>query len=188
MKSSCPTRTTYGVLDEVWYSFSAFTSSEYISWGGIVEFRRLALVISATLIATPIARITCMTLTVLIAIIVHLEYKPYSDWTANMLSNVSLFATLMVGMINFGWATIVYTQADFQSGDADAIGQAMVTLEGAFIQGVPVFIIVFCAVQFLLVYFTQRWRPGATTLGKASSDKGYVNEAVCLYNIIQCKI
>ena len=175
VKASCPTRTTYGVLDEVWYSFRAFKSSEYISWGGIVELRRLGLVVSATLIATPIARITCMTLIVLIAIIVHLEYRPYADWTANMMSNVSLFATLMVGMINFGWATIVYTQADFQSGDADTIGQAMVTLEGAFIQGVPAFIIVFCLVQFLVVYFTQRFTPKVTTSGTMPAGQAYAH-------------
>ncbi len=149
--SLCPNKTSSALLKEVWYSFKPFFNFHYFSWGGIVELRRLCLVICATLIATPIARITLMLGVILAAFMIHMKFNPYMDRTANFLCNISLLATVMVGIINFGWATIVYTESGFQSGDASVIGLGFVVMETALVQWLPVVMVIFCCLQFIVV-------------------------------------
>ncbi len=156
IQASCPNMTTSAVLKEVWYNFKPFFSNSYLCWGGIIELRRLALVICATLIATRIARIVCMISVVIIAFAIHFKFHPYRDRTANACANVSLFATLMVGMLNFGWASFLYSGSSFEYGDAWDIGQGLITLEIVLIQVIPIGIILFCTGQFLLVNLIKR--------------------------------
>ncbi len=148
---SCHNMATVATLNEVWYSFKPFFNYNYLCWGGVVELRRLLLVICAILIATPIARITPMILVVMIAYGIHFKYYPYVDRTANACSNVSLFATILVGMLNFGWATLLYSGSGFEYGDALMIGEHLVAIEQLLTEGVVVGIISFCTIQFLVV-------------------------------------
>ncbi len=151
IQASCPNMTTSAVLKEVWYNFKPFFSNSYLCWGGIIELRRLALVICATLIATPFARITCMIAVIIIAFAIHFKFHPYEDHTANACANISLFATLVVGMLNFGWASFLYSGSNFDYGNARNIGQGLITLEMVLVQVIPIGIILFCAGQFLFV-------------------------------------
>ncbi len=121
-----------------------------------MEVRRLMLVFCATLIRLPVARITCMISVVAFALTVHWKFHPYSDRAANTCANVSLFATLMVGILNFGWATFVYSGSNFDFGDAEEIGQVLITLENALIQLFPIGAVVFCAGYLFYVNFVNR--------------------------------
>ncbi len=156
LKESCPNMNDSAILDEVWSGFKPFFNSKYFwskyfCWGGIIELRRLALVICATLISDPVTQILTMMFVLQVFLIIQIIYEPYEDETANWFWNLSLFCTLMVGAINFGWATIMYTESGTPVGDALQIRKAYVTLEGALIQGVPVAIVLFCLVQFVVV-------------------------------------
>ncbi len=153
VRASCHNLTTTAALNEVWYSFKPFFGYDYLCWGGLVELRRLALVICATLIATPILRIIPMILVTIIAYSIHFKYHPYLDRTANACANVSLFATLLVGILNFGWATLLYSGSGFEYGDALKIGENLVAVEQLLTQGVVVGIISICMIQFLVVNF-----------------------------------
>ena len=148
----CHKMTTTSILNEVWYSFSY----KYLCWGGVVELRRLALVICATLIATPIVRIVSMILITVMAYTVHFKFSPYSDSTANACANVSLFGTLAVGIINFGWATLLYSGRGFEYGNARKIGEVLLASEQFFIQGLVVGIISFCMGRLLVVNLIKR--------------------------------
>ncbi len=99
-KESCPKMSQTCLLDEVWYSFKPFFGYKYLCWGGLVELRRLGLVMCATLINTQIAKIWSMMLVLLIGLSVHLMYRPYLDRATNVICNLSLLATLLVGVIN----------------------------------------------------------------------------------------
>ena len=141
---TCPNLTTTAVLHEVYYSFAPFPSESYLCWGGIVEFRRLALVFLAILITDRIIRLMCMIVVVVLAFAVHVKFHPYADQIANTCANLSLFATIMVGIINFGWATIRYVESNLDQGDAIIIGRHLFTFETALIQLFPVGIVLFC--------------------------------------------
>ena len=143
-KATCQTITADAILGEVWYSYKPFFSYRYLCWGGLVELRRLTLVIFATLIPKPFAKITCMTLIVIISLCIHIRFHPYSDRTANASANVSLLATVLVGMLNFGWASLLYTGSGFDYGFAHTIGQGFATLEAALAEMVPLGIFLFC--------------------------------------------
>ena len=149
IKVTCPDIGNAGILKEVWYSHRPFFSYNYLCWGGLVMLRRLGLVICATLIATPIARIASMLIILVIALYVHVRYKAYRDTTANAFCNISLFAMLLVGICNYGWATLLYTGSNFEYGDALKIGQGVVVAESFLIQGIPVGMVLFCIVKFI---------------------------------------
>ncbi len=150
-KAHCLNITADAILRELYYSYKPFFSYRYLCWGGVVELRRLALVIFASLIPAPIARVMCMTLVVIIAFGVHAKFHPYSDGTANASANLSLAATVIVGMINFGWATLLYAGSGFEYGIAWTIGKGLATLETALAELVPLGIIVFCCLQTIWV-------------------------------------
>ena len=145
----CHTITTDGILDEVWYSYKPFSSYHYLCWGGLVELRRLTLVIFATLISEPVAKVTLMTLVIYLAFLAHLKFHPYLDNTANACANISLCATLIVGMINFGWATLLYIGSGFQYGNAWEKAQSIATIEMGLVEMVPVGVVLFCCGKIL---------------------------------------
>ncbi len=147
----CQDLTTTAVLNEVWCSFKPFPSSIYLCWGGIIELRRLASVFCATLIPTPVARLICMVFIVFLAVVVHVKFHPYVDSVANACANISLSSTLMVGLLNFGWATFLYSAGDINYGDAKLIGEGLITLENILIQLFPVAAVVFLTGYFLYV-------------------------------------
>ncbi len=150
VRACCHRQTTTAILNEVWDSFSPFFSYKYFCWGGIVELRRLGLVICSSMIATPIGRIIPMILITMTAYTVHFKFNPYSDKTANACANVSLCTMLMVGIINFGWATLLYSGSGFEYGNARKIGEGLLASEQWFTQGLVVAIISFCAIRFLI--------------------------------------
>ena len=154
--SFCNTLTTDAILGEIWYGYQPFFSYRYLCWGGIIYLRRLVLVIISTFIASPDIKVTCMILVLTIAIIVHVKFHPYSDRTANACANLSLSAMLIVAIINFSWATLLYAGSGFDYGVAQHIGQGMATLEMGLVEMVPVGIILFCCTQFLLVIFSGK--------------------------------
>ncbi len=79
----------------------------------------------------------------------HLKFTPYFHPTANICANISLFATLTVGIINFGWVSLHYTGSDFHYGIAGRLAQNWATLELVFTGLVPVGIILFFFIQNL---------------------------------------
>ncbi len=151
VKALCQPITVDYILGEVWYSYRPFFGYRYLCWGGIVELRRLALVILATLVPDPIPKVTCMTLVVIVAFWVHSKFHPYSDRTANACANISLAATILVGMLNFGWATLLYAGSGFDYGIASTIGEGLATFETALAEVVPAGIFLFCCGQALWV-------------------------------------
>ncbi len=156
LTQSCHRMTTTAVLDEVWSSFTLFPSSNYFCWGGIVELRRLALVFSATLISSNIDRLICMTVVVLSALVIHVRFHPYHDRVANACANLSLCAVIMVGILNFGWATFLYSESSFDIGDASKIGETLITFENILIEIFPLSVVVFCFGYFLYVNLFER--------------------------------
>lgn len=152
----CHDITSDAILDEVWYSYRPFTSYPYLCWGGLVELRRLTLVLFATLISSAIAKTMCMTSITLFAFLIHFTFRPYSDATANHCANISLFATILVGMVNIGWASVLYTGSGFAYDIAWKIGEAMATLEIALVEMVPLGIFLFCCGQTLWVNLSRK--------------------------------
>ncbi len=153
VRASCPNQIESAVIGELWASFRQFFTSHILCWGGIVELRRLALVICATLITSPIGRISCMLCVLLCAVVIHVRYNPYLDGTTNLLCNISLIAMVLVAVINFGWSTVIYIEADFSHGDARDIAYMLVTVEDILIQWLPVGMVIFCTMKFLYVNF-----------------------------------
>ncbi len=142
---------TDAILDEVWYSYKPLFGYRFLCWGGLVELRRLALVVLATLIPQPFVKVLCMILVTSVAFFAHLKFHPYLDRTANACANVSLCATMIVGILNFGWATLLYSGSGLNYGIAQEIAQSLATVEMCLIQIVPLGVILFCCVQSLWV-------------------------------------
>ena len=56
---------------------------------------------------------------------------------------------MIVGMINFGWATVLYSGGEFDYGIAREIAQIFATLEMALIEMVPLGVIAYCFTRIL---------------------------------------
>ncbi len=151
---SCHQQTSATVLNEVWSSFTPFPSSNYLCWGGIVELRRLALVFCATLITTHMYRIICMSVVVILSLVVHVRYQPYSDLTTSTCANISLCVMIMVGMINVWSAAIGNSGGNFDY--SVETGQAMITLENILVDVFPAIFVVFCIGYFLYVNLSYK--------------------------------
>ncbi len=151
LHQSCHQQTSIAVLNEVSSSFNPFPFSNYFCWGGLVEIRRLALVTCATLISLHIHRLICMIIVILLALIVHVRFHPYSDRIANACANLSLFALVLVGIVNICLSAVDFSGGDFEYGDAPEIIQILVTLEDILIDVFPVSVVVFCIGYFLFV-------------------------------------
>ncbi len=156
ISASCQDLTTTVVLSEVWDSFTPFPSSRFLCWGGIVEIRRLTLVFCACLIGSSITKLLCMITVVALASVIHATFRPYADPVANACANISLGAQVMVGVLNFGWATFQYSGSNFVYGDAMMIGQNLVTFESVLIQLFPIGAVLFCIGYFLVVNLVTR--------------------------------
>ncbi len=153
---SCHDLTTAVVLNEVWDSFTPFPSSSYLCWGGIVEIRRLIIVFCASLIDSSVSRLLCIITIVTLSLVTHIRFRPYADSVANACANISLGVQVMVGIVNFSWATFQYTGSDFSYGDANIIGKNLVTFETVLIQVFPIGAVVFCVGYFLFVNLVRR--------------------------------
>ncbi len=145
----CHTRTTDAILSEVWYGYKPFFSYHYLSWGGIIHLRRLALVIFSTLISSPHIKILCLTGVIIIALVIHVKFHPYSDHTANACAIICLYATMFCGILNIGWATLLYSGIWFDYGIGREIAQGLATVEMCLIEMVPLGIISYCCLQIL---------------------------------------
>ncbi len=156
LPASCQDLTTTVVLSEVWDSFTPFPSSKYLCWGGIVEIRRLTLVFCASLIDSSVNKLLCMITVVMLASAVHARFRPYNDWVANAFANISLRAQIMVGIVNIIWAAFQFTGSDFGYGDAQMIGQNLMTFESILMQLLPVCAVVFLHRIFLLCKSCQK--------------------------------
>ena len=126
-----------------WLScFSKFKMAENIpvcAWCGMVYFYRFVLVLFASLISLPYMKIPCMFILVQIYFLIQLKYQPYAreQSALRMIYSLSLFAIFTIGIIKFGWATIVYNQAGFTFGNSLLISEKLVTLEYALTYVVP---------------------------------------------------
>ncbi len=151
VKDCCHDIMADAILGEVCYSYKPFPGYRFLCWGGLVELRRLALVLFATLIPEYSTKIMCMIMIIILAFTIHFIFHPYSDVTANVCANVSLVATMSVGIINFGWTAILYAGSGFEYGDAWKIAQGIATLEIIFTEIVPLGMILFCFGQILWI-------------------------------------
>ncbi len=85
-----------------------------ICWVGFMKVRRLALVLLFTFVNNLVARISLMSLIIVLFLLFHLETKPYQDDLANKLYTVSLLATLAIGFINIMKAACVEFYLDLE--------------------------------------------------------------------------
>ena len=154
---TCHQQTNTAILNEVWSSFSPFPSSNYLCWVGIVELRRLALVLCATLIGSHMVRLMCMITVIILAFAIHVRYQPYSERIANTCANISLSSMIMVGMVNVWSAAIGNSGGNFDY--SMEIGQAMITIENILIDIYPVGVVVFCVGYFLYVNISNKQFP-----------------------------
>ena len=92
-----------------------------------------------------------MVIVVFLAVVVHVKFHPYVDPVANACANVSLCTTVMVGLLNFGWAIFLYFGADINYGDTMLVAEVLITLENVLIQLFPAGVIVFCVGYFFYV-------------------------------------
>ena len=89
-----------------------------------------------------------MIMLVVLGLLVHVKFHPYADRVANACANISLVAMIMVGIINFGWATFLYSESSFEQGDAGMIGQHLITFETILVQFFPFGVVLFCLCYF----------------------------------------
>ncbi len=112
----------------------------------------------ASLIDSSVTKSLCMITIVVLAFAVHVRFRPYRDRVANACANISLAAQIMVGIVNFSWATFQYSGSDFDYGDAQMIGQTLVTFESILIQLFPVGAVIFCVGYFCFVNIVRTCR------------------------------
>ncbi len=97
-----------------------------------------------------------MIIVILLALIVHVRFHPYSDRTANACANLSLCTLVIVGIVNICSAAVDYSGGNFQYGDAPKIGQTLVTLENILVDVFPISVVIFCVGYFLYVNLSNK--------------------------------
>ncbi len=110
----------------------------------------------STLIYSPVNKLLCMITVVVLASAIHVRFRPYADSVTNACANISLGAQIMVGIVNFSWATFQYSGSDFGYGDANMIGENLMAFEDVLIQVFPVGAVVFCIGYFFFVNLARR--------------------------------
>ena len=100
------------ILKEVHSSFSSKSLPFHVSWAGIIEFRRLCLVICYVLIQDNSMRILIMFFLILNMLIFHIASNPYENVLLNRMSLASLYGQLFVGFTNMALTMIQVTDVD----------------------------------------------------------------------------
>ncbi len=95
-----------------------------------------------------------MIVVVILALVVHVRYHPYSDRIANTCANIILFSMILVGVVNV-WSAAISNYGD--SFDyAMEIGQALTTLENILVDVFPIVVVAFCIGYFLYVNLSNK--------------------------------
>ena len=93
------------VLGQVSGSYDVQKISPYISWQGIIETRRLALVLCSVLAGDDSVKYLLMTLISSIAFAGHLAIRPYNTSLVNWMSALSLYFQILVGQSCYALAS-----------------------------------------------------------------------------------
>ncbi len=120
-----------------------------LCWEGVIAFRRLILVIAATLISDVLIRHIILTLICLFSLLAHLKIQPFAMKSCNLLENISLTILTMVSVMN------LLKSSYFQSGESpigtsDSVMYYYDWLEAALLGFIPIIIGSFAALTIII--------------------------------------
>ncbi len=123
-----------------------------LCWEGVIAFRRLILVITATLISDVLIRHLILTLICLFSLLMHLKIKPFVKQSCNVLENISLTILTIVSTMN------LLKSSYFESGEspretADNIMFVYDWIEASLLGLIPIAIGVVAALAILTRIF-----------------------------------
>ena len=94
------------ILNEIYNQYDAPKLPFPLCWCGLIEFRRLMLVITTIFISSPSTRLFIMIFICLIALLGNACFNPYKSSFLNIATVVSILSQIFAGIINQIFATV----------------------------------------------------------------------------------
>ncbi len=119
-----------------------------LCWEGIIIFRRLVLVIIATLVPSMILKHVLLVIACLLIMMVHVRVQPFKRFSSNLLETASLLILLCIAIMNLMKAVYV-DSGEIPRGSAETLLRFYDIIEQSFVTFFPLVILLF--ILFLMI-------------------------------------
>ena len=144
-----------------------------LCWEGVIIFRRLVLIIIATLVPSTITRHVLLVVACLIIMMVHVRIKPFKRFSANLLETASLLILLCIAIMNLVKA-VYFDSGEHPSGSTETLLRFYDIIEQTFVTFIPLLLLGFLLLLVIiwLILCTRQMLAGKDEAEVASEKSG----------------